>query len=40
PGAMLYEMELAEMLGVQVEGSREEHLLLAKESPIYPLRRD
>lgn len=40
PGAMLYEMELAEMLGVQVEGARKEHLLLAKESPIYPLRRD
>ncbi|NOQ38581.1 hypothetical protein GQ472_06875 [archaeon] len=40
PGAMLYEMELAEMLGVQVEGAIKEHLLLAKESPIYPLRRD
>ncbi len=40
PGAMLYEMELAEMLGIQVEGTKKEHLLLAKGSPVYPLRRD
>ena len=40
PGALLFEMELAEMLGIQVEGIGEEHLLLAKDSAVYPLRRD
>lgn len=40
PGALLFEMELAEMLGVQVEGISDEHLLLAEDSSVYPLRRD
>ena len=39
-GALLFEKELAEMLGVKIKGIKNEHLILSDDSPIYPLRRD
>ena len=40
PGALLFEKELAEMLGVKIKGIKNEHLILSDKSPLYPLRRD
>ncbi|NOQ55888.1 MAG: hypothetical protein GQ477_03735 [Nanohaloarchaea archaeon] len=40
PGALLFEKELAEMLGVTIKGIKHEHLVLSDRSPIFPLRRD
>jgi len=39
--ATLYEMELAEMFGVRIQGIPEEHLLLPEDWPknVYPLRK-
>lgn len=40
PGAILYEKELAEMLGINIEGIKTGHFLLSKDSPLYPHRKD
>ncbi|MBW6461682.1 MAG: NADH-quinone oxidoreductase subunit C [DPANN group archaeon] len=40
PGALLFEKELAEMLGIKIKGIKNEHLILSDKSPVYPLRRD
>ncbi|MEA3230028.1 MAG: NADH-quinone oxidoreductase subunit C [archaeon] len=40
PGALLYEKEAAEMLGIKIEGIDNAPLLLSKHSPLYPLRRE
>ncbi len=40
PGALLYEKEASEMLGIKIDGIRNVQHLLADGSPVYPLRRD